>query len=209
MRFIIRLAALMLLELPVAACAQGIGGVPRTARVGDLVYRARLRVFIDSSRAPIPRLQAAVTVTNAGREPVALGSWPNCFFTTLELWPAAGAREAPAWDEEHWRGAYQRATGVIVECDFASGPLEHELAPGESVTFERSASSPWVRDVLGDSLAGGRYRALLRVRPPNVAPDARPSILLDAGEVVLDRNAATGAARMPFRTRPGSVEFTP
>ena len=184
-RFVMRLVVLTILELPLAGCARGTAGVPRTTRVGDLVYSARLRVVVDSPGTPRPRAQAAVTVTNAGREPVALGSWPNCFFTTLELWPVARAARAPAWDEERWRAAYQRATGVIVECDFSGGPPERELAPGASVTLERSASSPLIRDVLGDSLPGGRYRAVLRVRPHNAAPDARPSTRLDAREVVL------------------------
>ena len=202
MRFVIRLVMLMLLELPFAACSQGAGRVPRTVRVDDIGYSARVRIVPDSSAPadpglpasqPLTRVQAAVTVTNLGRQPVALGRWPNCFFTILELWPATGGR-VPAWDEKLWRAAYEQATGVIVECDYAGELPERELVPGASVTLERQASSPWVRDVLGDSLAGGRYRAVLRVRPQAAPRDAPPSIRLAAGEVVLRQHATTRGA---------------
>lgn len=163
MRLVVGLVTLAPLALPPAAGAQNVGRTPRAVRVGDVVYRARVRVGPDSLVAaigaglPDPRLQAAVTVTNVGDRPVSLGRWPNCFFTTLELWPVAarrpggaGARRAPAWDEERWRVELKRATGIIVECDFSGGPQGRELRPGASATFERGASSPWVRDVLGD-----------------------------------------------------------
>jgi hypothetical protein len=79
---------------------------------------------------------------------------------------------------------------LIVECDFVGVAPEQELAPGASVTVERQASGPWVRDVLGDSLPAGRYRAVLRVRPHTAGRDAPPTLGLAAGEVVLRARAA-------------------
>jgi hypothetical protein len=193
--------ALTLLEAPVAS-SQNVERTPHTVRVGDLVYRARVDVSIDSLEVvtpeadmavrPVARLRTAVSVTNVGRRPVALGWWPNCFFTTIELWPtaaarrwAAGVRRLPAWDEERWRLEYERATGIIIECDFGRGLAEREIVPGESATFEPRSALPRIRDVLGDSLPAGRYRAVLRVRPHTAARDAAPSVRLAAGEVVL------------------------
>jgi hypothetical protein len=201
---LIRLVTLALLGLPSVACSQGVGRVgrvPVTVQVGDIVYSARVRVVADSAVADpgappsqrVERVQAAVTVTNMGRKPVELGRWPNCFFTTLELWPATAAPQAPAWDEERWRAAYQRTSGVIVECDFAGRP-ESELAPGASITVEREASSPLVRDILGDSLAADQYRAALRIRPHTAPRDAPPTIRLDAGKVVLVLQPSGGRA---------------
>jgi len=195
---LLALAALALLQVP-AASAQDAGRPGRSARVGDIVYRARVRVVTEAltDAGPEPRLQAAVTVTNVGRRPVVLPRWwPNCFFTTLELWRAAGGtRGAPAWNEERWRVEYERATGARVECDFSTARSEGELAPGASETFERDASRALLRDILGDSLQGGRYRAVLRVRPHTAARDARPTLALHAGEVVLPARRGAGRGR--------------
>lgn len=202
MRFVIRLVMLLLFGLPLATCAQGAGRVPLTVRNDDLVYRAGVRIVPDASVSADSgppasqremRVQASVTVTNVGRQPIVLGGWPNCFFTKLELRPAEGGR-ASVWDEERWRAAYQQATGVIVECDFAAELAERELAPGASITDERWASSPRVRDVLGDSLAVGRYVAVLRVRPRAAPRDAPPTIRLAAGQLVLRQPTASGGA---------------
>ena len=195
MRLIMGLATLVLLELPSAGCAGNIGRGQGTARADAILYRAHVRVVADSSMWQQPRLQAAVTVTNTGSRPIALGPWPNCFFTVLELWPVSGGGPAPAWAEDRWRSAYERTTGIAVECDFASGQPELTLAPGASATLERLASRPWVSDVLGDSLPGGRYRAVLGVRPHTAPRDAPPLIRLDAGAVILPRNPASPVAR--------------
>lgn len=193
MRHILGLATLVLLELAFTGCAGNVGRGQRTARVDAILYSAHVRAVHDSFGAPEPLLQAVVTVTNTGRQPVALGPWPNCFFTTLELRPVDGGGLGPAWAEDRWRSAYARTTGIIVECDFASGSQEQALAPGASITFERQASRLKVSDVLGDSLPGGRYRAVLRVRPHTAPRDAPPLMQLDAGEVVLGRHAASPA----------------
>jgi hypothetical protein len=210
---LVGLVALALLEAPAVACAQDVERAPHTVRVGDLVYRARVDVSIDSLQVvtpegdvavrPVARLRTAVSVTNVGRRPVALGRWPNCFFTTIELWPtaaarrwAAGVRRVPAWDEERWRLEHERATRIIIECDFARELPEREIAPGDSATFEPSVR-PRVREVLGDSLPAGRYRAVLRVRPHRGARAGRPSVRLAAGEVVLRSEGAVGQRSSP------------
>jgi hypothetical protein len=174
---------------------------PHTVRVGDLIYRARVDTAVDTvivaQHGPLPRarIQAAVTVTNVGSRIVTFDHWPGCFFTTLELWPTAvdgrsrRGRRTPAWDEERWRVELHRVSGVIVECDFSTTRAGRQLPPGASLTVQRDASSPLVRDVLGDSLPSGVFRAVLRVRPHTARPDARPTLRVAAGEVVIDASS--------------------
>ena len=74
---------------------------------------------------------------------------------------------------------------MIVECDFATVRARQELPPGASLTFEREASRPLVRHILGDSLRAGMYRAVFRIRLYTAPRDAQPSLRVAAGEIVL------------------------
>lgn len=130
----------------------------------------------------------------------------------------AGAAGGPAWDEVAWRPAYTRATGITFECDFARRAVT--LAPGASYTPPPEEAGVNVADVLGDSLAAGRYRPEARVRRHADPAGVAPTLRLAAPEVVLRRGAydpplwprggAPPAAGAPSRgsrgTTPGARE---
>lgn len=104
---------------------------------------------------------------------------------TLEFGPCsmnirvtALAPAAPhAWEFERWRMTVNPRAGCV------GFTVKYPLPPGGSVTANELERIVRVRDVLGDSLAPGRYRVTTLVSFSNQAP-----IEVPAGEIDLRRN---------------------
>ena len=166
-----RRAGLTLLIALCSACGSGPYVIPAPAsdtRAGDVTNDSlTLRAAVVSQNEPYNLMRVEVTALNKLNRPVFLQVPGGCP-VAIQVLSAPPPTGQVVWDSHYARSSLGCVLSVV----------QRRIDPGESKVFSREIARG---DVLGDSLAAGRYyvRAMLDLDPR--------AISVDAGEVSLSK----------------------